>query len=89
MKVKVTQTHINQGCRFSTVSCPIALAAKEKFHRRVEVGLDDLGVFRSSSSVAGGSSVTYELPFKAQKFIIDFDNGKQVKPFTFEAKLID
>lgn len=74
MSVDVTQEHIDKGMRDSCLSCPIALALKKKGDRLVRV----------RNTVAYVANMPYQLPQEAIAFILDFDHGELVKPFSFE-----
>lgn len=76
MKIKVTRKHIEQGERLETRSCPIALAFKDLGWGSVQVYT--LKVYKKKKGKK------YLLPSSAIKFITKFDEGKTVRPFTFE-----
>lgn len=76
MIIKVTQKHIDAGCKESISSCPVALALQEQLHLQgwaVEVD--------SCTLVLAGESFTS--PGSVDDFISLFDNGLPVKPFSF------
>lgn len=81
MKITVTQEHINNGSRFNTNKCPIALAVREQFPKahRIVVGSKDIYVERWFLR-------HYKLPEVATVFIYNFDNIIPVQPIEFEAK---
>ena len=82
MKIKVTQKDIEEGFRGSCYDCPIARAFKREVkptsHIQLNVGAERI-LHREVYSWD-----SYTLPEKAQTFIKRFDDGKPVKPFTFE-----
>lgn len=73
MTINVTQTHIDTGKKFICNNCPIALALQD-------VGLTGIAV---SDSFIYHSEGWFRTPREVKKFIIDFDSGRVVKPFTF------
>ena len=77
--VSVTKEHIAQGKRENAGSCPIALAVKSllpvKKTRQVRVYTDQLKLTRVIRKSA--------LPLEAKNFILKFDSGKDVEPFSF------
>ncbi|QDK02062.1 hypothetical protein SEA_GIBBLES_105 [Gordonia phage Gibbles] len=80
MRVTVTQKHIDDGTKANCKLCPIAQAITNKGYKaRVYHELVDL-------IGKDGVNATYKLPKKATRFIIDFDEGNKVKPFTFEMR---
>ena len=81
LKVNVTQEHINKGERHSTSACPIAWALKDV------LPADSCAVnVRASVAVWFRNSDYYRawLPRSAQDFVVEFDNGQDVSPFSFE-----
>jgi hypothetical protein len=80
MKIEVTQQDIDKGLSNNCFLCPIAHAVKRKMNT------DCILVYCDRISVMSTifSSYFYKLPKKAQTFIKQFDDGKPVKPFTFE-----
>ena len=97
MKIKVTNQDIKEGFRGSCYDCPVALAFKREVKTAFQNGH---AFSRSGRYVSAqiGPNVgaerilyrevhewdSYTLPKKAQTFIKRFDDGKPVKPFTFE-----
>lgn len=78
-RVRVTEDHIERGTPLNPYSCPIALALSEIRPRR------------RRKIVAGYSSIRfgkeqYDTPPDARAFMDRFDDGKAVRPFTFELK---
>jgi hypothetical protein len=88
MKIKVIQEDIDLGCRSHDANiyfCPIALAVKRKMNieRGVAVHQEDISII-----TIGQQFRYYKLPKKAKAFIKRFDEGKKVKPLSFEARKI-
>ena len=83
MKIEVTQHDIDYGVRGEYSLCPIARAVKRKINGEVIVFGDDISFF--TTDIIRRYSY-YKLPQKAKDFIKRFDEGKKVKPFTFEAR---
>lgn len=79
MKIEVNQEHIDKAVRGEAEYCPIALALKGKLHRAAYVSDTTLHYYTSS-----GNTVDKVMPAVAQKFVVGFDKGKKVRPFTFE-----
>lgn len=82
LKVNVTQEHIDKGERYNTGGCPIAWALRDALpegccginvHVRVAVWFDDAQVYHQAW-----------LPRPAQDFVVEFDNGYDISPFSFE-----
>lgn len=80
-KLSIKERHIRKGERKKASSCPIALAMLEA---RPKAWVGVLGTFID----LGMKSKTYlvRLPRKAENFILDFDGGRVVKPFSFIAR---
>ena len=87
MKITVTQRDIDlarkrladKGNEDICLNCPVALAIKGKTHKNVSAGEKTVRLYKT-----GGASKVYRLPAVATKFIQSFDNGKAVKPISFE-----
>ncbi len=77
MIIKVTQEHIDKGCRESGSNCPVALAIKEQFNLE--------GVYVYSFGVAKTERGEVRLPFpiEVQKKILKFDREGTMSPFEF------
>lgn len=75
MRIYVTAEDIRDGLPRNCHACPIYRALKR-------AGLKVTGVTRMIVDMYRGS--TYRLPKSAIEFISRFDNGKPVKPFSFE-----
>lgn len=82
MKIKVTKEHIGNGWRGNAESCPIGLAVCEA------LGYNDKGpLFVTRYGVTYNNARIADFKGKLKKckdFIIAFDAGEPVKPFTFE-----
>lgn len=78
MEVYIQQRHINKGKKHSHSHCPIALAVKEKTHRKVFVAGYAIRIKR------GLQYTYYALPQKAIDFVKTFDSDPRPfasKPF--------
>ena len=82
MVITVTQKHIDNGRRGLMLSCPIALAIKERTGLSVVIVGRYISVYTNNIDLR--QCKTSE---KALGFIYDFDSGINVKPFTFECEL--
>lgn len=89
-KVEVKPHHIAEakaGCgQRNPYSCPIARALKEQqilFHGVTQEGID----FINPNMVDGFNDGFATLPIEAVTFIQDFDEGRKVKPFSFEVEI--
>jgi hypothetical protein len=80
MTINVTQADIDQGAPDCVDNCPIALAIIRA------VGHPYVAVDRLHAKVSGRE---YRLPVTAQCFILDFDAGDSVAPFTFYLAIRD
>jgi hypothetical protein len=78
--VEVTEKHIKKGTAKNTESCAVALAVRGLKLRAVEV--DNTSVFFSK----GGKRYEAILPKRAVNFVLKFDTGQKVKPFSFTLK---
>ena len=83
MNISVTQADIRNGQRRECAACPIARAIRRKLHKLVKVGCWSASLWRDGEMTHMG-----ELPKTAIQFIVDFDNDRLVKPFTFQMKMI-
>lgn len=74
MKVQITQHHIDNGKPRVSDTCPFALAVKDlvKPNTHVDVGLVCLCI--------GTEHHLIKMSKNLQRFIINFDDGKKVKP---------
>ncbi|WP_420431480.1 hypothetical protein [Candidatus Poriferisocius sp.] len=79
MKIEVTQDHIDTGLRRNCHQCPVALAISDVFPgSRVNVGGVDVDIVQPDFT-----EIYFCLPEKVEYFIMHFDRGLTVKPFTF------
>lgn len=78
MEITVTKKHIRNGRRFDKNHCPIAMAIKDASCDLVE-DVDGINVTVGF--------ITYELPKIAQAFVVMFDGGQRVRPFSFKLPL--
>ena len=77
-KIAVAQAHIDAGERKSECDCPVALAVQDSFDEHATVD-------ECSICVEGYAQVMADTPPDVMEFISDFDDGKPVEPFVFEA----
>jgi hypothetical protein len=89
LTVEVTAEDIRKGTRCESADCAIAVAA-----RRIlwvifaSAEIDRLTVsFRDEDGLI--RPVYYELPESVNNFIVYYDNGMYVEPFTFTAKRVN
>jgi len=81
ININVTENDIRQGVPEDCNQCPIAIAALRVFpETEIRVG-DMIEVY----PLNGDDEEWYDLPDSALEFISDFDDGKDVHPFSFEA----
>lgn len=78
LHVSVTQAHIDAGVSKSECRCPIALALTDAGCTGVEVGNFTVG-FKY-----GTQHVDVDIPQLVERFVRDFDFGRQVFPFEFD-----
>ncbi len=78
MLINVTQKNIEEGEKQSFTSCPIALAIKEQLGDRKDVHVDE--------DICAINGKEYYLTIAARKFVNSFDEGKVVKPFSFNVR---
>ena len=82
--IYVTEDHIRRGTKCSPFSCPIALALKEQGPK---FGATDGGRVGRYHVMLVNPDGTLDLPQDMSRsgcrFIVNFDDGKPVKPFTF------
>ena len=76
-EIEVTWKHIDNGVPASCTRCPIALAARDKF------GEDHIYV--------GAKRISFNhrellMNRESQQFILDFDGGQAIEPFTVKAQ---
>ena len=83
MKIEVKQEHIDKGLRRSKCGCPIALAMSDAGFEYPSV--NPLRIVYHN----GLNTVGCEVPESAKQFILAFDVGECVKPFSFALEEID
>lgn len=87
MKITVTQRDILRGQRNRPDRCPIALAIKRRPLVRLlasRVDVSGLTAWIGWPSTWWSGLRPYPLPLKATCFVVDFDAGRIVQPFSFE-----
>jgi hypothetical protein len=80
MKIKVTKSDIKNGEREHCAKCPVALAIKRTFKSRKQ------RVYVDPWKITIGKK-TYITPLDVATFVLDFDCGIEVEPFTFTLEL--
>ena len=82
MKINVTEEDIRMGLRYECSKCPIAIALKRAYkEERVAVSTVAFLIYHLSIPLH-----TLDDDSNIVSFIEDFDNGRPVKPFSFEIK---
>lgn len=74
IKVTILSKHINAGKKANICECPIALAVLELYPNAC------IHVYGNFLTI---NKIRYKLPNQARSFVLDFDIGKDVSPFTF------
>ncbi len=82
MRVTVKQKHINEGIKGDSCRCPLARALVEKCPDKIVSVLYAHAYLRLPEETES----PWLLSHRAQKFVVDFDDGKAVKPATFILK---
>jgi len=77
MKIEVTEEDIKAGWR-NALYCPVALALDRATNQDWHVSADHL------SPCIGENYDKSEIPARVRRFIRAFDQGKKVRPFSFE-----
>jgi hypothetical protein len=77
----VTQKHIEEGVKRDSRHCMVAEAVKEAFPRATSISVD-LQTVRLSD-LQRGLRFTYLSPRSVQRYIVRFDPGDPVIPFSF------
>lgn len=80
--VNVTKTGITKGKIYSTDSCPVARSLRALGARHVDVNN------RTAYFTLKDKHYFVDLPQNVQNFILKFDTGDEVKPFSFRLKLV-
>lgn len=78
MKITVTQQHIDEGQRGSSTRDPIAFAMADAGLERPYAGVNHLSWHEDDRKMF------VKVPKEVYNFMLDFDNGKMVKPFEFQ-----
>ncbi len=78
LRVRVTKKHIEKGVREDAAKCPIACRLRE-------MGFTDVEVFPENMIlvVRPYYRATPKTPPRVSRFIMEFDDGKPVKPISF------
>ena len=81
-KVNITNEDIAIGDRGCENSCPIAMALRHEYNTtNISVQIEDVPyIYVNDCEV----DMTSKMRDVVEKFIYNFDNGKEVKPFTLE-----
>jgi hypothetical protein len=79
VEINVTDEDIKNGERADCELCPIACAA-----RRAGI---DYALVNTTYILVGPMAVRIALPTEAQAFVIEFDSGQPVQPFTFTIQI--
>ena len=87
MKFSVTQAHIDTGVREDPLSCAVALCLKEQLPPDCGLDLDAVKTDRVRFSDADGHDYEWFMPPEVERWIVKFDDGKEVQPFEFELEL--
>lgn len=80
--ITVTQDDIDNGTPACNDGCPIALAMQRVFTKDATVGTEH---FWPWATEFPDMPVTGNLPAIAKDFVRDYDEGRPVQPFQFEA----
>jgi hypothetical protein len=90
MKITVSREHIESGKCNVAQRCAIAAAIKDVYRDVSYVSVRTNGITITERRKDGGSVRKHlAVPLKAARAIIRFDAGEDVRPFSFESKLID
>jgi hypothetical protein len=82
MKIRVSRECIKDGQKDDMCYCPIGLAIRRR-HGFTDVRVDRQAIY----FVRGEQEYVRVLPHDAQQFILRFDAGHRVEPFTFDLEL--
>ena len=89
-RFEVSQKELDEGIPRDLCFCPVALAVQRGIGRRgwvvdVEGRSIRFRLWRDWQTDGGiKRSVTLDLPWEVKNLIWDFDDGRPVKPFSFE-----
>jgi hypothetical protein len=78
--VEVKQKHIKSGVRFHHKKDPICLALNDMGYKRASIGDDFVWLTQNMNNMI-------VIPRKVMKFMSNFDNGLEVKPFKFTLEI--
>jgi hypothetical protein len=89
MKIEVKQKHINEGGA-CTRNCPVASAIEEATGNGFEVYHNIKKVKKVRKDLVNiikiYSDDKYYVPIEVKKFVIAYDKGTEVKPFSFNLR---
>ncbi len=74
--INVTQRHIDNGICLAPCRCPVALAFMDE---GIEAGVTPFRLWIGKKSI--------NMPQNASRFVVAFDRGDPVQPFSFEIEL--
>ena len=87
IKIQVTDKDINNGRKYSTANCPIALAIRRtvKDRQKTSWGANIISV--TPAFISFGDNVDLKVSRSAKRFMNEFDKGGDVKAFNFILKV--
>lgn len=85
VKVEVTKSDIKNGLR-SALSCPISLAIRRALKIKFPAIVTWVRVDGHASTIAGVFELV-SLNSRTERFVRNFDDGKEVKPLSFRLKV--
>lgn len=92
LRITVTAEDISSGTKSDCEKCAVARAANRARGLGFFAWYDRAWVYGveepAGPRIAFGDGLEYSLPEEAIRFIVDFDEGRQVYPFSFVAKEI-
>ncbi len=83
-KIDVTREDIDNGTKRACGLCPVALAAKRVVAPFMRVAAYSTALELVTTERPFRPDTLHRLPATATSFIIDFDRGSPVEPFSFE-----
>ncbi len=85
MKLKVTRKDIVSGLTGDEECCPIALALEREYPDLLpSVSASTITLYEGVDIYSGDVSLEFLSSPEVRKFILDFDEGRNVKPTSFE-----
>lgn len=81
IRIRVRKSDINNGKRYSSYSCPIALAVKRCWRKDIIVGT--IAIYKNSGNIYGRNKVLCLNSVSVSRKITAFDRGELLKPFSF------